>query len=142
MKKPILTLIILIILCSLGCITTKTRPPSIERVIKAGDEWWFHKKTEDPHFYKEIDLGRAVIHLCGSRARLWVEYNKRYPDTPFDLSSNVYMFTTDGWPAHIWLIVKIEDGEIILHKWATGHEIVRLLTAITPYNFKNADKYK
>ncbi len=114
----------------------------ILHVIEVADSWWMSIENENPNYYEEIDLGKVVFHLCGSREKLAEVYNGRYPDTPFDLNSNVYMFVAYGnnRPAHVWLVVKVRNGKVILHKWAAGHETVRLLSCFTD-TLTNADNY-
>ena len=114
----------------------------IRYVIEVADKWWISIENENPNYYEEIDLGKVLFHLCGSREKLAEVYNGRYPDTPFDLNSNVYMFVAYGKtpPAHVWLVVKVRDGKVVLHKWAAGHETVRLLSCFTD-TLTNADDY-
>ena len=114
----------------------------ILHVIEVADSWWMSIENENPNYYEEIDLGKVVFHLCGSREKLAEVYNGKYPDNPFDLNSNVYMFVAYGKtpPAHVWLVVKVRDGKVILHKWAAGHETVRLLSCFTD-TLTNADEY-
>ncbi len=114
----------------------------ILHVIEVADSWWMSIENENPNYYEEIDLGKVVFHLCGSREKLAEVYNGRYPDNPFDLNSNVYMFVAYGKtpPAHVWLVVKVRNGKVILHKWAAGHETVRLLSCFTD-TLTNADNY-
>jgi len=114
----------------------------IRYVIEVVDKWWMSIENENPQYYEEIDLGKVVFHLCGSREKLAEVYNGRYPDTPFDLHSNVYMFVAHGNtpPAHVWLVAKIRDGKVLLHKWATGHETVRVLSFFTD-TLTSADDY-
>lgn len=114
----------------------------LARAVAASDRWWMSIENENPAYYEEIDLGKVIFHLCGSRKKLAEVYNERYPDNPFDLRSNVYMFTDYGKtpPVHVWLVVKVRDGKVILHKWATGHEAIRLLSCFTN-TLTNADDY-
>ena len=113
----------------------------MHNIIKIYDDWWKSFRTENANYYQEVDLDKMIFHLCGSRARLAMEYNERYPETPFNLQSNVYMFTSSGIPIHVWLIVKIRDGKIILHKHAVGHEIVRVLEFLTNLPLMKANDY-
>ena len=114
----------------------------IRHVIEVADNWWMSIENENPNYYEEIDLGKVVFHLCGSREKLAEVYNGKYPDNPFDLNSNVYMFVAYGnnRPAHVWLVVKVRNGKVILHKWATGHETIRLLSCFTN-TLTDADDY-
>jgi len=126
--KNLLLIMILVFLAGTSCAHYS---PTIEQVIQTSDNWWRGIRTENPNYYKVIKLCNINIHLCGSRAKLWVEYNKLYPDTPFDLSSNTYMFTSYSPRRNLvemWLVVKVINGKVILHKWAAGHEFVRLLS--------------
>ena len=119
------------------------KAPTIPDVIKTTDNWWMSIRTENPHYYKVIKLCNINIHLCGSRAKLWFEYNKLYPNTPFDLSSNTYMFTLHDPRRNlieIWLVGKVINDKVILHKWAAGHELVRLLSLFSEH-LQEASKY-
>lgn len=137
-------LVIGILLLMVGCTSTVSpKPITTMDAIRTSNGWWMGIKNENPNYYEEIDFLTIVIHLCGSRAKLWVEYNKRYPGTPFDLQSSTYMFTQSGNPIHIWLVVKVRDSRIVLHKWATGHELIRALTCYArDIEFLNAGEYR
>jgi len=124
-------LILIIIFVSLIGSSCTHYSSTIEQVIQTSDNWWLSIRTEDPHYYKVVKLCNINIYLCGSRPKLWFEYNKLYPNTPFDLSSNTYMFTSYNPNRNfieMWLVVKVINNKVILHKWATGHEFVRLLS--------------
>jgi hypothetical protein len=108
----------------------------LRTAINAADIWWWSTPNEDPAYYQEIHLGIVVIHLCGSTETLKEIYDYRYPDTPYD-PNKAYMFTCGSenpsvdWPIHVWLIVKIVNGKVMLHKWAIGHELVWVLTLLS-----------
>ncbi len=119
---------------------------STKKAIRICDDWWAGIKNENPNFYQVISINKnLVVHLCGSRTKIFVEFHKIHPDQSLInlLTSNTYMFTIH-YPrlkiTHIWLVVKIVDKKIILHKWATGHEFIRLLSLYSD-NFLNADGY-
>jgi len=103
---------------------------TIEDAIETSDSWWRSLDNEDPGFFAEYDLGELIIHLCGSRWKLAEVYNERYPDVePYTPDTTTYMFTAGGPtpPVHVWLVVKVVGGEVILHKWAAGHELKRVI---------------
>jgi len=126
-------------------------PPPLEprgllrTAIDAADIWWWSLPNEDPSYYQEISLGAVLVHLCGSSETLKAEYDCRYPDTPYD-PNKAYMFTCGpetpsiDSPLHAWLIVKIVDDKVILHKWAIGHELVWILTSFSD-EIQRADRY-
>ena len=77
----------------------------------------------------QLDTGHIIFHLCGSRWKLAQVYNTLYPESPYDPRGLVYMFSAGGSepPYHIWLVVKIINGKIIVHPWALGHEMIHIL---------------
>lgn len=144
MKTRILriSLFCLIITFSAGC----AHSPKTFEVIQTVDNWWLSLKNENPNYYEIISISEnLVIHLCGSRAKMFVEFQKSHPDKSLMnlLSSNTFMFTIH-YPRlgliYVWLVVKIRDGKVIFHKWATGHEFIRLLSLYSD-NLLNADRY-
>lgn len=142
MKKFLIVLVCLFSFLSCAY-KSLTLPTTIDTIIEISDRWWKSVQNENPHYYRVIDLGSIIFHLCSSRAKLWVEYNKLYPDNPFDLQSNTYMFTTHDphlSSTHMWLIVKVKNDKVILHKWAIGHELIRLLSCYTN-DLLNANDY-
>jgi len=149
-KRNWIPIVVVAFLIAGGCAGLRIRKQDssalLDQAIAAGDLWWTSIRTEDPHYYEEIDLGRVIVHLCGSRATLWAEYNTRYPDQPMDLASTVYMFTCSpkqrfpGAPAHVWMVVKTRSGKILLHKWAAGHELIRVLSCFSN-TLLRADQY-
>jgi len=150
--RLLVTLAIAILSISAGCAGTssklKAQSSTLKEAITAGDLWWHSIQTEDPHYYQEIDLGRVIVHLCGSRAKLWAEYNVRYPHEPMNIiTSDAYMFTCSpdrrfpGAPAHVWMVVKVRGGKVLLHKWGAGHELVRVLSCFAD-DLENADRYE
>lgn len=113
----------------------KQPKPSAVNVISEAERWWNSIENEEPDYYHEVDLGHVIVHMCGSKDRMEKALgHKMYPGTS--------MFTSYGGklPAHVWLQVKIVKGEVVMHKWATGHEMIRLLNLFVP-NMRNADKY-
>lgn len=101
---------------------------SSKHVSDIADIWWQRIENKNPNFYRKVDVGRVIVHLCGSKEKMEDKLGYKIKDL-------TYMFTSyDGkLPVHIWLIVKIENkGKIVFHKWATGHEFIRLLNILTP----------
>jgi len=131
---------LLFLLCSCA------HSPTTIETIQTCDEWWRGIRNEDANFYQTISINEHfVVHLCGSRARMFAEFNKIHPDRPLTdlLADNTYMFTIHYPKAdlvHTWLVVKIVNGKVVFHKWATGHEFIRLLSLHTS-NLLKADKY-
>lgn len=118
----------------------------LRTAIDAADIWWWSIPNEDPAYYQEIHLGNVIIHLCGSTETLKEEHDYRYPDDiPYD-PNGAYMFTCGpkppsvDLPAHVWLVVKIVNDKVILHKWAIGHELVWVLTLFSD-EIQRADQY-
>lgn len=111
--------------------------PESDHVSQIADIWWEKLENKNPNFYREIDIGHAIVHLCGSKEKMEDKLGHKIKDP-------TYMFTSYGGtlPAHIWLRVKInEKGKIVFHKWATGHEFIRLLNILTP-DILNAGEYQ
>jgi len=152
MKRTLVVMLVVTIFfvsMSTGCATGPGigQRDLLQEAIQAVDRWWLSVTNEDPHYYNEIDLGKVIVHLCGSRAKLWVEYNVRYPHAPMNLiDSDAYMFTCSpdrrfaGAPAHVWMVVKVRGGKVLLHKWAAGHELVRTLSCFDGA-LENASEY-
>ena len=96
------------------------------RAIHEAEKWWHSFQTDNPNFYKKIDLGKVTYHLCGSPEKLAEVHDSLYPETPYDYKP--YMFTgCDSKKAQVWSIVKTKNGKILFHKWGLGHEAIRAL---------------
>lgn len=100
---------------------------SSKHIADIADIWWKRLPNYDSEFYQEINIGYAIVHLCGSRKI--IERKSGQPP-----QKSTYMFTSFNgeFPAHIWLLIKVTaNGKIVFHKWAVGHEFVRFLDLLS-----------
>ena len=111
--------------------------PKTKHVYQIADIWWSQIKNENPNYYTQIHICNITIHFCGSRQKMEEKFGHK-------VNKNTFMFTSStsnpNAPINIWLQVKIKNGKVILHKWAVGHELIRLLSLFSD-DLEKADKY-
>ena len=144
MKKWIWLILLLTISCAYKThIETPHNKVSSHTVQTEAMSWWNSLKSEDLNYFKRISLGEVVVYLCGSRVKMKIEFEKKWPDLfPYNMTE-IFAITV---PNHIgqievWMPVKIIKGKVIIHKWAAGHELARVLWVYNDSVIERAEKY-